>query len=370
MSTFEDSDLFVINRGGVNYKVTYLDLVTGNGINATDLLMLQRGDVQYSIEYQQLGQASHPVQPNDFFQVQRGDEMYAAEATGALSTVPNMSISCDTNVADNGSYVKINYFNARGYNGQPAQIRNAYTRDVFYIAGTGTAIVPKSFVTAGGYTIRLYGQFDSFNFSGSKGLKTVTISTFNAADYDLLLPNPSSSFGAQMFLGCSALTAIDTRMPVKSLRQFLRLATSFNGYIGGFSTASVTDFTDCFSGCTAFNQAAVSTWDMSSAQYITGMFQDCVIFNKDLNVWGPTLTNVVGASKLFSGASLYDQPMDTWETGTFAAIGGFDEMFKNATNFSQDLSGWCVSQIGYTPYNFSVGSSLTAAQLPVWGTCP
>ena len=370
MSSFQGTDLFLINRAGVNYKVSYDDLVTGTGINATDEIMVQRGSSLYSIQYQELGQSTTPIQQTDFFLVERDNELFAAEATGALSTVPNLSISCDTSVADDGSYIKINYFNARSYNGQPPQIRNAYTRDVVYISGTGTAVIPKSFVTAGGSNIRLYGQFDSFNFSGSKGLKSVTISTFNATDYDLLLPTPNSSFGAQMFLGCSALTALDTRMPVRSLRQFLRLATSFNGSISGLSTAGITDFTDCFSGCAAFNQAAVSSWDMSSAQYINGMFQDCVIFNKDVNAWGPSLTNVTGASRLFNGASLYDQPMDTWDTSNFAAIGGFDEMFKDATNFSQDLSGWCVSQIGYTPYNFSVGSSLTAAQLPVWGTCP
>ena len=371
MSSFQGTDLFVINRGGVNYKVSYDDLVSGNGINATDLLMVQRGAVEYSIQYQQLGQAVHPIQPNDLFQVERSGVMYAAEATGALSTVPNLSISCDSSVADDGSYLKIAYFNARSYNNQPAQLRNNQTREVIYIAGTGSVTVPKSFVTnGGGTTVRLYGQFDSFNFSGSKGLRSVTISSFAGADYNLLVPSPNSSFGAQMFLGCSALISIDTKMPVRSLRQFLRLATKFNGSINGLQTAGVTDFTDCFSGCSMFNQANISNWDMSSAKSINSMFRDCVIFNKSVNAWGPSLTNVTGASKLFNGASLYNQPMDTWETGTFAAIGGFDEMFKDATNFSQDLSGWCVSQISYAPYNFNQGSALTPAQLPVWGTCP
>ena len=371
MSAFEDSDLFVINRGGVNYKTTYLDLVTGNGINATDLLMLQRGDELYSIEYQQLGQSSHLIQATDYFQVQRGDTMYAAEATGALPNVPNLSISCDSSVADDGNYLNINYFNARSYNGQPAQLRNNQTKEVVYLAGTGTATVSKAFVTSGGgSTVRLYGQFDSFNFSSSHGLRSVTISSFQTADYNLLLPNPSSTFGSSMFQGCSALTSIDPRMPVKSLKKFLRLATKFDGSVSSFQTGEITDFSECFSGCTLFNQNSVTGWDMSSAKSINSMFENCTSFNKNLNVWGPTLTNVTGASKLFKGASLYNQPMDTWETGTFASIGGFDEMFRDATNFSQDLSGWCVSQMPYAPYNFSVGSSLTAAQLPVWGTCP
>ena len=362
----------MINRGGVNYKVTYDNLTSGTGINATDEIMVQRGDTMYSIQYQKLGQGTSPIQPTDYFLVERGGELLAAEATGALSTVPNLSVSFDTSVADDGNYFNFYFTNARSYNSQPAQIRNNSSKEVIFIGGTGSVTVPKSFITGSNNnsTVRVYGQFDSFNFQSSKGLRSVTISTFNAADYDLLLPNPNSDFGSSMFLGCTALQSIDSRMPVKSMRRFLRLATSFNSSsVKTLSVSGVEDFTDCFSSCPLFNQS-LTTWDMSSATSISGMFSGCSGFDQDLNSWGPSLAGCTSASKIFMDASIYNQPMDTWDTSTFAAIGGFDQMFENATVFSQDLSGWCVSQISYPAYRFNIGSALTNAQLPVWGTCP
>jgi len=41
-------------------------------------------------------------------------------------------------------------------------------------------------------------------------------------------------------------------------------------------------------------------------------------------------------------------------------------MFKDATAFNQDLSGWCVSNLS-EPDDFSIGSALTSANSPLWG---
>ena len=45
-------------------------------------------------------------------------------------------------------------------------------------------------------------------------------------------------------------------------------------------------------------------------------------------------------------------------------------MFRDATAFNQDLSGWCVTNITAEPDNFATISALTNANKPVWGTCP
>jgi len=49
-----------------------------------------------------------------------------------------------------------------------------------------------------------------------------------------------------------------------------------------------------------------------------------------------------------------------------------DAMFQSATTFNQDLRGWCVTNIGSLPNNFDAGAhpAWTAAQQPIWGTCP
>jgi len=42
----------------------------------------------------------------------------------------------------------------------------------------------------------------------------------------------------------------------------------------------------------------------------------------------------------------------------------------NDSNFNQDISGWCVTNIASEPTGFATSSSLTSANKPIWGTCP
>ena len=49
-------------------------------------------------------------------------------------------------------------------------------------------------------------------------------------------------------------------------------------------------------------------------------------------------------------------------------------MFNTATAFNQDVSGWCVPNIGSEPSNFNTNANATwrgdANKQPQWGTCP
>jgi len=46
-------------------------------------------------------------------------------------------------------------------------------------------------------------------------------------------------------------------------------------------------------------------------------------------------------------------------------------VFYQATNFNQDLRGWCVTNIDSEPNNFAYSSPLaTNGMKPIWGTCP
>jgi len=48
-------------------------------------------------------------------------------------------------------------------------------------------------------------------------------------------------------------------------------------------------------------------------------------------------------------------------------------MFYGATQFNQDLSSWCVSNLLEEPsgeYAFSTLAALTQNNKPKWGTCP
>jgi hypothetical protein len=63
----------------------------------------------------------------------------------------------------------------------------------------------------------------------------------------------------------------------------------------------------------------------------------------------------------------YNQYIGGWNT---AKVSNMEAMFFNATAFNQNLSGWCVSLIPSVPFRFVAGTSMPAANLPLWGTCP
>jgi len=45
-------------------------------------------------------------------------------------------------------------------------------------------------------------------------------------------------------------------------------------------------------------------------------------------------------------------------------------MFYSATQFNQDLSHWCVTNIPSRPPGFDNNASSWTLPRPVWGTCP
>lgn len=88
---------------------------------------------------------------------------------------------------------------------------------------------------------------------------------------------------------------------------------------GEMDVSMVTDFSYCFGNCYQVNPD-IEDWNVSSATNMTGMFQIVV-----------------------------DWTTDKW---------------------TRNLSKWCVSKITSEPANFSTNHPMSAAQKPVWGTCP
>ena len=141
-------------------------------------------------------------------------------------------------------------------------------------------------------------------------------------------------------------------------------AISTYGQINTWCTQNVTDMSILFQSKPTFNDD-ISNWDVSSVTNMYNMFTNAYAFNQDISAWD--VSNVALMRYMFSGASSFNQPIGSWDV---SSVTNMNAMFNNATVFNKDLSGWCVSYFSSEPTLFKTNSALTAANTPVWGTCP
>ena len=104
---------------------------------------------------------------------------------------------------------------------------------------------------------------------------------------------------------------------------------------------------------------------ISKITNLRNMFNDAASFNQDIGSWD--VSNVADMIGMFFSASSFNQDIGSWDVSNVTTM---NAMFTIATSFNQDLSQWCVSNISSLPSDFSTNSALTAANHPVWGTCP
>ena len=176
---------------------------------------------------------------------------------------------------------------------------------------------------------------------------------------------------------------------VTNMKNMFSYARIFNQDISGWNTSNVTNMGGMFRGATAFNQD-IGSWDPSKVTNMSGMFTDTSSFNQDIGSWD--VSNVVDMVGMFSNADGFNQNIGSWDVSNVTSmsfmflsgktfnqdIGSWDVskvtnmkyMFKDASSFNQNLTKWCVTNITTRPTFFSRYSALTAANRPIWGTCP
>jgi surface protein len=151
---------------------------------------------------------------------------------------------------------------------------------------------------------------------------------------------------------------------VTNMRSMFSGARAFNQDIGGWDVSNVTNMGQMFYYALVFNQD-IGSWDVSNVTDMGAMFFGAYDFNQDIGSWN--VSNVADMSYMFYEATAFNQDIGSWDVSSATSMEG---MFEDNVVFNQDLSGWCVTNIPSLPTDFSTNSGLSAANHPVWGTCP
>jgi surface protein len=124
------------------------------------------------------------------------------------------------------------------------------------------------------------------------------------------------------------------------------LASAFTGVslfnrpgLNDLDTSSVTDMQSMFSGASAFNQP-LDTWDVSGVTNMGSMFSNADAFNQPLNSW--VVSSVTDMSSMFARADVFNQDISSWDV---SSVTDMTLMFSLATAFNQPLNSWNVSSV-------------------------
>ncbi|MGB0521971.1 MAG: BspA family leucine-rich repeat surface protein [Flammeovirgaceae bacterium] len=191
-----------------------------------------------------------------------------------------------------------------------------------------------TYASAGTYTVKIEGTFPAifFNNSGDKD----KIRTIEQWGTNVWLSMDHA------FQGCTQLTYQATDAPdltsVNSLIATFSGATAFNGAIGNWNTATITDMSDLFYGATAFNQP-LGSWNTAAVTTMNNMFREASSFNQAIGDW-----DVGEATRLldmFTDASAFDQNLGNWNLEKGYIIENFfTNSGMSSSNYDKMLIAW------------------------------
>jgi len=158
------------------------------------------------------------------------------------------------------------------------------------------------------------------------------------------------SNNAESLAGIDKLTEIrsfgqySTNNNLTSLEGLARNATSLT-VVPTSINSNVTNLSTAFSGATIFNQN-ISTWDVSNVTNMSFMFSQCTNFNQNIGNWN--VSNVTNMSAMFSNCTNFNQNIGNWNT---LKVNTMRSMFNNCIKFNQNISSnivlnyWNVSNV-------------------------
>ena len=92
---------------------------------------------------------------------------------------------------------------------------------------------------------------------------------------------------------------------------------------------------------------AIGEWDVSKVTDFSGLFKDFSNFNQDLSKW--IVSQVTDLSSCFAGARAFNSDLSTWDVSKVTTL---ESTFKLSSAFNSDLSTWDVSKVGTLFHTF------------------
>jgi surface protein len=84
----------------------------------------------------------------------------------------------------------------------------------------------------------------------------------------------------------------------------------------------------------------IKNWDVSNVTSMFGLFRNRTNFTDDISNWD--VSNVTDMNLMFYGASAFNQDISNWNVSNVTSMG---QMFYRASNFNQYIGNWDVSNV-------------------------
>jgi len=97
---------------------------------------------------------------------------------------------------------------------------------------------------------------------------------------------------------------------------------------------------------------AISTWDVSNVTDMSDLFRDKTDFNDDISNWD--VSSITNMFRMFHSASSFNQDIGSWNV---SSVTNLSKMFVYASAFNQDIGDWDVSSVNNMYRMFDRASS-------------
>jgi len=195
------------------------------------------------------------------------------------------------------------------------------------------------------YTVSISGQFPAISFDGSMldpspavddREKIISVNQWG----DIAWTSMQTAF-----FGCSNMDVIANDTP--DLSRVLNMGGMFqncssligNPSFSDWNTASVTNMTGVFNQCALFNQA-VGGWDVSNVELMIATFAGATSFNQDISNWN--VGNVTNMVAMFAIADSFNSDLTNWDT---SSVTDMSFMFSEASSFNGKIGNWNTGMV-------------------------